>query len=394
MRPKTFIEALNCFSTGTKKSKSFLTDKRLLQTERNILKCYFLLRDNKLNDVDKILRGMSTESSSVVESQKSLLWGLVLMSRSNYLEAMYAFRESLMLMNGEDLAYFEMIALVNLFFSSFNLRDVKTMEEALQRLNAHNCRRPIEKLRVLQCKFNYYSFIKDFEVAKKILMEIDKMRDLLPEADNINHLTCKLDFYLRLDELELALQTVEMMKDHRKFHLSQSFRYIRILLDHYLFHGPLYFADDDFKDHFVPFHELKVIQKLEEGDSAGALVFWLELQKTNPVLYDGEFDYQDDKNLFGRCLSKYKATLKAKMDIQNSSENILKTLYRVFRDSTSPIRKELLFEMLWGRPPESKEDMLRLAKNVSKVRTTYHLDIKSRKGSYYLEKNFVKNKIS
>jgi hypothetical protein len=44
------------------------------------------------------------------------------------------------------------------------------------------------------------------------------------------------------------------------------------------------------------------------------------------------------------------------------------------------VPKPLIYELLWGEYPESKEDLKRLTRLVSKVRSIYGIEIKTLKG--------------
>lgn len=75
-KEKTFLFALSLISSDPEKAKNHLEDKRLTSAEKIVLRSYFLLRNNKMEEVIKELNGLTGKMSEVVESQRQLLLGL------------------------------------------------------------------------------------------------------------------------------------------------------------------------------------------------------------------------------------------------------------------------------------------------------------------------------
>lgn len=384
-RPKAFIEAIKCFSVDPVKSRSFLDDQRLSQAEKIILSCYFHLRSKEPELVLEKLSTLTKISEPVIEAHRLLLLGMANNSHSHFETAIKFIEESLCLMKGQDVVYFEFIALINLFILKLNMKDREGMENILKQLDMLPSSSDLEKLRVKQCHFYYQSFRENLKKAKTILMEIDAMKESIPEADLAGHLVCKFDFHIKTNEFEECKLVLEEIKKQRNFKITENFQYLKILLTHYLEHSPIYFNENDFKGCPLLLFELKVIHHFEEGHKDLALKSWENLKKLNQQIYGNNFQYRGGKTIFSLCLAKYIASEFNQTLQKKSSENIIQSLYSVLKTATTPIRKELLFEMCWGRPPESKEDLILLAKSVYRVKVKHKLNVKTRKGSYFLE---------
>lgn len=390
---KTFLEALSLLSTDPDKARSYLQDKRLTQAERSILQGHFHLRNNQIEKMLNDLQSIKGEMDRVVKSQYCLLMGMGLCNQSKFKEAIPFFEQSLKLMK-EDLPYFSLTTLVNLFLVYFNLKDKEHMTKLIAELEKFPVSNPIGKMRVLQCRFNYHSFLNETLAAKSLLEKISELSDDMPDADKMSHLICKFDFYIKLDDIENCYKTLEEMKSHRKFHLTQNYQYMKLLLNHYSKNAPLYFYDHEFEDHPVLFNQIKVIQQLEEGNLSKAQEHWSRLKALYPDLYGEVFEFRGGKTLFAICLQKYSEAKTSEILEADSAGNILENLHAILKNSKTPIRKELLFEMLWGRSPEDKDDLMKLTRSIYRVRTRFGLDIKTRKGSYFVEIPSKKSKAS
>ena len=149
---------------------------------------------------------------------------------------------------------------------------------------------------------------------------------------------------------------------------------------------PLYFYPQQFKVNHSLFYQLKVVQSLQKMDVAAAEVYWSKLRRLDPQTYLEQFKLKDETSLLNLALKKYHAHLtfshsSMQLDAEESTKE--KLLYNLLTQSGHPVSKEVIHQLLWNKPMQDKEDMLKLKKLVSRVRTFYHLDIKFKNGCYF-----------
>ncbi len=160
------------------------------------------------------------------------------------------------------------------------------------------------------------------------------------------------------------------------------------LLEHYASNKTLYIEDSNYRDYPVMFHEIKVIQMLEEGNQKSAEHYWNLLHDRSPELYGKSFmGYKGDKCLFSLCLTKYDKTNNL-LSLKNVRlpDSKIRALVTILQQADAPVNQELIYELIWGEVPENKSDYNKLAVLVSQVRIKMGFNIISKKGCYVLEK--------
>lgn len=391
---KTFIHALGLFSTDPEKCRSCLEDKRLSSAEKIIIKCYFLLRSNRPQEVVDQISTLKGNISEVVQSQKCLLLGCSYNNLNRHRPAIEQIKMSLDLMRPYELPYFKMIALINLFTLFANTHNLEGMGEVARELEALRPSRPLDVVRIDQCLFQYQTCMGNRPASEAMMHQLKSRLESMAEADRVNFLTRKFQFCIKFREYQLAQEVLEEMSAlaQKKFYSTQNYNYMRILLNHHLHNTPIYLVEKEFKDYPITYHQIKVIQLLEERNIESALEHWQKLMELNPAIYQVDFCYQGGEDLFSLCLNKHRSL--QDQSLKALSESRYKSLFEILKTATAPVRKELLFELLWGRPPESKEDMVKLSQCLYHARKKFRFEVKSRKGCYLIEKVPSKKKIS
>lgn len=215
----------------------------------------------------------------------------------------------------------------------------------------------------------------------------------MSESDIAQHLICEFMFYIKHEELHSAQKVIEDMKKCRNYSSSENFLFMRSLLSHLIDNTTIYAYERDFPTLALLFWQMKVIESLQALDRAEAQCYWDKLSSLMPNLYKNEFLYTGEKCLFSLCLAKNLTTTTTSFEIISSEGSQHKQLFQILVAAKSPLKKGHLYELIYNEVAESKDDILKLAKLVSKVRTIYGVEIVSRKGTYFIEKE-IKQKTS
>lgn len=387
VKVKTFIQALSLFSSHPEKSKRFLEDKRLTQAEKNILKGYFLYRDSKFPEVINLLSDISDITDTVVRSQYHLLRGLCFGNMHDFNSGKIEVEKSLKYLQDIDLKYFKFVAHLNLFTFQYNTQNVAGMQKQIKLLKGFKMLEQKETIRLLFCQFLYFSFLNDDQAAKDVLEELDGLKPVMSESDIVNILLQEFEFFIKLEDIERAKSVLVEMKNNRKFALSESYRYNRKMLDHYLESKPLYFQDQEFVKQPALLYHIKVIQQLEECKIDQAKIWWDKLAEMYPESYKPDFKYCGPQTLFSLCFDLHKSALSVQqigpIDSQEKSYAIIEFL----KKSKGPVAREILFKFLWGREASEKEDFIRLSRKIYRIKKQFDLNIEYRKGCYLLSQS-------
>lgn len=379
IKAKTFIEALNCFSTDPRRARRFLDDKRLAQNEKVILKCFFLLRENQHQEILTELSSITEIADPVVVAQKNLLLGITYNNLDQHHKAIACINESISQLKKYKLSYFEMIGDLNLFIIYQNLKDEKAMRGVLAHLKKLKITDPLSQIRILRCHFKYYVFMNKIEAAESTLDEISSLKKFMSDSDAIGLLVDQFEFSITKNDFTEARGILTKMKNHRAFASTEHYNFLKKLLDHQMDDKPLYVTNQDFVNSPILFHQIKVVQFLAEADTGEAQIAWKMLRNMNSNLYQDNFNYTGPICLFSICMEKH-------LDKINTPE-IISDPISFLQNHEGPVRKEVLFKAFWGREPESKEDFAKLSKHLYDLKEKYGLNLKTQKGCYLLIKD-------
>ncbi len=393
MQQKTFYKTLLEFNSNPAKAKQCLTDKRLTLTEKKILEGYLFIRNNENQLALQLMKQLSPSDLPFVEGQRKFLMALALNNMSFFSEAEKMIAESLKILDHFEAPYFLFGGNFLLFTIYSNQGRFDLMKQALDRLEAIPVVLEIQKIRLLRCRFDYFS-ITDAKRAKEILKDIECIKNEMSEGDIISHLVCEFMFFVQCDELNHCEKILNEMKKYRKFHLTENFNFMKKLLAHLQTNAPVYFYENDFKAAPLLSLQLKLIHCFEEKNIAGAENTWQELGQLNPESYLPGFHYVGRKCLFSLCLEKHHSKRKDEPVMQNVEElSKLDLLLKLLASSESPLSKGSIYEQLWDEPAQFKEDLKKLTRLISRARAERGIDIKSRKGTYYVDHDEMKRKV-
>jgi tetratricopeptide (TPR) repeat protein len=391
-RSKTFIRSLILFHQKAKSTEAFLKDKRMTQEEKNILKGWYLLRKNKLNETIDLMTGISGSENELVNAQKQLLMGIVY----NNLGQLKLAEENLInapeILKNFKLTPLLIIAYYNLFICYFNQEDSQKASKILsemEKLRPDNIR---HKIMFKQCLLMNSLLLDDKKNAKEILLELDKEKDNMSESMKIGHAYDKLNFYLVNKDLKACLNCLGEIKKCRSFQLSDNYTYLKIFLEHLVLEAPIYVYPHQFKANQTFYLHLRFIQSLAQVDINSAKDIWEKLVSTSPEIYSLDYSVKDKTSLISYALEKYRPylafeTYRKKIESESAQGNKEKVLYDLLTSSQFPLSKEFIHKIIWGNEISEKQDMTKLKKLVSRVRKTYQIEIRFQNNCYSIIQN-------
>ncbi len=240
-------------------------------------------------------------------------------------------------------------------------------------------------LRLHSCEYLYYSYIGKQKVAGEILDRLDQYKDQMTEVDIVSHLIHRFKHSIEINDIEKARNVLVEMKDYRKFSISENYRYMKKLLDHYTDRKPLYFKDEEFEKQPVLLCYIKVIQLLEERKNEEAMEWWAKLAQRYPDTFHEAFRYTGQQNIFSLCLNLY-ADATATPSVIDIDENLNRgeAIILFLEKANGPVSRNALFKFLWKRDAVHKEDFVRLSRKIYRLKKQFSIDIEYRKGCYLL----------
>lgn len=394
MKQKTFYRALIEASISPETSKKYLNDKRLTSAEKKIFESYFLIRNNKNTEAYEALSTLSCIDFPFVEAQKQSLLGLSLLNQSYFLQAETFIKKAIPVFHDIGAHYFEFMACFNLCMVYLGLNQTEKMLETIKIMEGIHQEHDIQHLRLLRTKFNYFAEINDVENASMILSQLAPLKKQMPESDIISHLVCEFMFYVNLEHFEQCQNVLTEMKSYRKFHLTENYNFMKLMLNHLTHNSPIYLSGDEFSSVPILYHQLKVIHAFEDNDQELAMKHWLELSSILPDIYQENFYYNGIKCLFSLCLNKHLKPRSIPLKLEKDPEHsYFDSLWNLLASSPAPLSKGYIYEYIWGEPPVEKEDLKKLSRLISRIRAEKGVEVCSRKGTYFIEKNVPKRKV-
>jgi hypothetical protein len=385
VKQKTFYKTFLEINQNPKKTKQILLDKRLTSTEKKILEGYFLIRDNRNNEALVLLKGLTPSEFEFVEAQRKLFIGVSLNNLSHFSEAEESICEALTIFTKIKSNYFIFLGHFNLYFIYFNTRQLEKMKDTILAMETIPLETDLQEIRKLRCIFNYYSEINDSEKALAILKLLEPRKIAMPESDAISHLVFEFMFYSKDERFDECGRILTEMKKFRKFHLSENFNYMKKLLDHLTHDGPLYAYQEEFSGVPILFHQIKVIQALEEKNLDLARTHWNILKTLHPNMFSDNFIYIGTKCLFSICLEKHHQKLEDPIQFKSEAPMTkIDKLVLLLTKAKAPLPSAYIYEMLWGELPNTKDDMIKLGRLIYRAKLERKINIQFRKGTYRL----------
>jgi hypothetical protein len=389
VKAKTFIEAINSFYDCKRKFKTYLLDNRLTTLEKKILQCMIWISDSKFDEVIGALEDTTPLGDKIIDAEKELLMGMAFNNRGDSKKAVPFFKRSITLMADSPLKRRLFTANCNLFFCYYNLKSNDGMKSALEAMVPFEEMTTAERITLLSTKLCYSSVINDFDNSLLIINELKKHQHEMNDNHKSGFLLDQFDYYFKTDQYQKCYMILEQMTRIKKFHLGANYKFMKGILNNLTTNSPLYLYENNFTDHPLLLFQIRVLKALEEKQTGEALKGWEKLREFSPLVYQPNFHYSGDKCLFGECLKKHLLAIntppvQATIDSAQFS-NKIQFLLSILEESKGPILKEALYEKIYGKPITDKEDLKKLAQLIYKVRLSHDVEIKTRKGCYFIE---------
>jgi hypothetical protein len=384
MKNNILIKALEVFHENALKVKAYLSHPEMSVYEKNIIMSWLMLRDNKPATSIKLVEKIP-QVNELVNAQVNLLLACAhnnlneFKKAKYYIQLAYDFNQSI----HSRIHFYLLWSNSCIIFS--NLKDLKNFKNSLEELKKIGFTNQKEKITYFKHFFNYSIAIDDFKTCEELIITLDALKNQMSDHQLINFYIDKFNYYVLINNLELAEKIIEEYKTARKFSITENFKYMKSLLLHLKYNSPIYLYEKDFRTDSYLFWQIKVIQSFEQNDIKNVNLYWSKLRNDYPELYGDNFHFKGPANVFSLCLKKY---------LLNSNENRIShhelskedNVISILSKNNSQISKEELHQLIYHKKLQDKNDLMKLAKLISRVREKTGFEIKTRKGCYILVK--------
>jgi hypothetical protein len=387
---KTFHKLLQEVSIDAKKvKKAILTDQRMTQTEKSILNCFLLLRDNKNYEILAELKNSKMQSDDFVESMRQFAIAGALNNLGKYEESLKHFQTSYnRLPKTHDNAHYEFILLNNLFTASLNLQNLKMTELYLNSMNELKDLSELNEIRRVICQFSYSIKTKDEEKSQLLYQHIQQHLTKFLEHDLTSIQLLFFNYGMVYNDFIIAKNALDTLKNFKKYSLTQNYNYMKILFEHITENKPIYIYESDFKYFDRLLSELKLIKALEKNIKEEIKIEWENLKRSSPHAFTNDFKYVGANGIFKICLEKHQANLKIQDEIsfkKDPQKSVLENLEAILL-TKAHISKEEIYFLLYDKKPETKEDINRISKYIYKLKENKNYQINYKRNLMSIKK--------
>lgn len=387
---KTLLMAMEAAERSSVEAKKFLQDKRLTLSEKKLIGYLIQMRANDFSFIEEFTKTFNQTEPHFLQGLKHLVLGSVYIYKGHSVEAEEQLKlaTSYLQESQEETLVKKMLfkSHLNLFYTYVNQKRFQEMKTQFEKT------KQLEKLRADEISFMimqvcYFSMIGNYNKAEETLDELREIKSEFNDIQVISFLMESFDLAIKLELFSKAESVLVEMKRHRTFRLSATYQYCLKLLNFLVKGETIYAYDEDFKGCPDLYYMIRVICSLDQGHKTEAEVYWEKLSQIAPETYQKNgFNFTGDKCLFSLCLNKclskgdqHQFELR-----ENYTDQEKAFIAYFFSQGQSPLLKEELFKSVYGREPESKEDLAALAMLVFRINKKKELQFKSKKGSFYL----------
>jgi hypothetical protein len=386
---QTFLSALEQLHANPLQFNKYFSDKRLSFSEKKILQAWLCLKKSDFSSVIAILNTITTSDYPLVTVQKNLLLAVVSNNFGEFKQAFDYLEQALIQLDRAEYPEMSFTVYFNYFITAANACNVKKMKMALTELEVIAPNRTHQKLALKESQFTYYAYIESYQLAEKYLIELEAEIKHMTPANLMSFLISKFIYLINTNNMNQARHTLNKLKKIRSYRLSSNYIYMKSLLDHLMDGTSIYLYDYQFKDNLLLFYQSQVIRFLSERDIEQAHSYWSKLAKFNQHHYQDNFHYAGEKGLFSRCLAKHQ--LQLEQTPIKTSKNISKSqlIIEYLIKANGPVNKEILFEWVWGRKVNHKDELRSLSALISKIKSRQKIQITYKNNCYELMKKKV-----
>ncbi len=368
-------------------ARKYLNSTDLTQIEKKILSGWFFLRDNKFDQVIASLSEIKSSYNDLISAHRMLLLGIAHNNRSSFTTAQKCIEQAISYFEASGGERHLFLAYYNYFIVGFNLKDKAVLEQSLDRISSFKPRLKKELIYKFDCFFNYHLFHFNQKKAQSYLVKLIKLEPFMTESVKASFLISKFQYYFKVKSYKSCYQTLAQIKKVKKYAFSVNYYFMKTLLDYILQDTSLYLFEERFKPYPELWGQVRVLRALDEVNLVQAETAWKQLQNLNPHLYQENFSYQSDGDLFSQALLRHQHLLKNGFKEVITNDGTKETaIIQLLQINQNPLPKEVIFKLVWQKELMFKQDELKLQKIISRLRSKYQLKIKSRKGCYFLDK--------
>jgi len=388
MKPKSkaFLELIQLHSKNPKRTKELLlTDRRMTNDERNVIRGFLLMRDNQNLKAFSLASSIKTQQDPEVESMRLYLLGATLNNQGKYQKALNEFQKCHQLFPKNHDHHLEFVILNNLFVIYMNLHKIAEAKEILSMMKMISNLPETDLMRLKRLEFGFYTSIENQEESLKILKQLIDVRAKFTDHD-FGAFQIQV-FNFGIEKHEYCDQALNEIKDQKKYSLTQNYNYMKILFQHLKDQTAIYIHEPDFQDYPTLLAELKFIKALDQHKESELSVIWKQLHSINPQSFKEGFKYEGFTNVFSKCMNLHLNKLKGleTKTVKDPNLSIMDAIELKLSLGT-PVSKEHLFYYLYGRELEDKMDLNRISKLINKFKSSRECEIESVRGAYQLTK--------
>ncbi len=381
-KPLAFIQALSIVGSDPKEAKNYLTDKRLTLLEKSILRSILLLRDHEFEEIIGLLSHQKS-SDPFVEAQRLLTLGSTYNNMSDFKNAIYYYESFLKLRSELKESFKEFHATFCLFTFNQNIHNTAEMKKYFLRMKRLSTGSPFESICILSSQYAIHRINNNLNDALDVINEMERLMSEMTEYQVVNYLIDKFDIHLCLGDYRQSQKALQTMKTFRKFRSSANYNFMKSLLDYLSEDAPLYVYSQDYKEFPVLHDQIMIIKNMQESNWDEAESLWLKLEAAYPHLYKKNFSYEGLECLFSLCLKK-NLSLRKDVTFNIAGKSKEDALIEILHQSASPLPLETVFQVIYGRASDSKDDFVKLRTLVYSTKKKKGVNIKFKKGCYQI----------
>ncbi len=383
---KAFAQAVTEIYENPDILPQFLKDLRPTSVEKDLLTAMFMMRKGHYEEIKRTVISLNPKEQ-FVSSIKSFILGICCNQLGQFSDASEHFTECYNLLAPYDSPKMKFICSFNHFFCNVNLHKVTHSKNLIDEIFSFDAKRPQDKIKQWRVGCMISLAEGDLTKAEKYLTDIDQHSEYLSESQRANLFYDKFQLLIHKNDLIQARELTMSMKSIRTFYNSPNYIFMKGLLDFIIDDSELYFYEKDFKGVHFLWWQVSVITNLQSKKFDAAREHWTRLQKSIPHIYGDDFLYQGEECLFKIALEKVYSIRELSTDKLPAFETKEELLAYILEECPEGILKNDLYKMIYGEDVQSKSDYDKLKQLVMRLRKKTLLDVKSRKGSYYLRSN-------
>lgn len=353
--------------------------------ERRLLKCFQLYKKNKKIECLELLDS-PIHDDAFLEGVRFYLKGLVHNQHCHYFYAVENLNKAIQCFQQLNEEKFLLNCLFLISMVHGNRREIKMMAKSLDDIKEYKLETISQKLQLLYAELFFFVLSNQKDHALAIYNKASKLK--YDEYKNYHpyFLVQKFMLFAKNKEYKKCYQVLDEYKEISGNVVKANYSFMKTLLDHLDKDTPLYVYARDYVDFPELYQQLEVIKCLKAGDIGSAKKYWSKLAQHNPALYEANFVFKGDENLFAQALERYK-TNSQRSSISSESVQIyatnLEKLHFIFNQNPGPHSITDLIQWIW-QEEISEQSLARLRKLISQYANKHSAHIKNSQATYQL----------